>query len=113
MKYLWINLTKHWHYKILVKEIEALDKLRDIPSHWFELNTIKMAILYKFVYRSYEIPIKKTIGSFSETGKQVLKFIYKYKGPRIAKTMLKENKIKRFTYPEFKIYYKATTIKTV
>lgn len=83
--------STHWHYKILVKEIEALDKLRDIPCHRLELNTIKIAILYKFVYRSYEISIKKTIGSFSETGKQTPKLIYKCKRPRIAETMLKEN----------------------
>lgn len=65
--------STHWHYRLLVKKKEeALDKLRDILCHRLELNTIKMAILHKFVYRSYEIPVKKkTIGSFTETDSKI------------------------------------------
>lgn len=72
-----------------------------------------MAVLHKFVYRSYEIPIKKKKKKQALLQKQILKFIYKYKGPRIAKTVFQENKVKRLTFPEFKIHYKTTAIKTL
>jgi hypothetical protein len=35
--------------------------------------------------------------------KLILKFIWKYKGPGIAKTVLKKTKVIRLTFPYFKI----------
>ena len=43
----------------------------------------------------------------------MLKFIWKLKGPRVAKTILKKNKVEVFTLPNFKIYFKSTIVKTV
>ena len=75
-----------------------------------------MAILSELIYRFITIPMKKnSVGfSFTEIDKLILKFRYKCRGARIVKTMLKnKNKVGRLTLSNFKIYLKATVIKTV
>ena len=44
---------------------------------------------------------------------EVLTFIWKWKGPRMAKTIWKESAVRGHTPPDIKTYCKATVIRTV
>lgn len=48
---------------------------------------------------------------FTEINELMPKFIWKFKGPRVAKIILKENKAGASTIPNFKTHYKAAVIK--
>ena len=60
-----------------------------------------------------KIPIKNLAGFIAEIDKLILKFIWKYKGSRRAKPVLKKNIVKGLTHSKFKMYYKTTEIKTL
>ena len=91
---------------------EDLNKWKDVYVHGLEDN-IKMAILPKAIYRFNTIPIEISMAFFFwQMEKQILKFIWDFKGPIWPETLLKKNnKVGAPKLLDFKIYYKASVIK--
>ena len=102
-----------------MKEIKNdTNRWRDIPCSWIRrINIVKMTILPKETYRFNAIPSKLPMAFFYRTRTKNLKICMETQRTPNSQSNLERGKKKKgavgIRLPDFRLYYKATVIKTV
>lgn len=71
---------------------EDLNDWKNIPRSWI-FNIVKMAAVLRLMCRLSTIAIRLGADIFVEIDKQIIKFGWNYKGPRIVKAVLKKTQV--------------------
>ena len=101
-------------YKILMKELKEDTNSKTATVHGLRLNIVKMSILPKAICKLNAVPLKNSNDFFFYRNRRNNPKIHMepQRTPNSQSYPEKKSKGEGITFPDFKIYYKATAIKT-
>uniref|UniRef100_A0A670I4H7 Reverse transcriptase domain-containing protein n=1 Tax=Podarcis muralis TaxID=64176 RepID=A0A670I4H7_PODMU len=96
-------------WKGVKKDIETWGRLR--LSFWGRIATIKMSVLPRILFLFQNIPIIKGTKIFKAWHREISRFIWQGKKPRVKFKILTDTKERGgFALPDLKIYYEASCL---